>query len=105
MSEARRHIDAVVFGLQQFSQNGVKPISSYEEAVIAICAFLAEFDVTCLRAYLRGTAIPRLEGTHKADIVLVSEYVQHLQVTSPERFQKPSNPGARQYVGQCPLVS
>ena len=86
MSEARRHIDAVVFGLQQFTQNGVKPISSYEEAVTAICAFLAEFDVTCLRAFLQGTVIPRLEGTHKAEIVLVSEYVQHLKRNSPERF-------------------
>ena len=85
-SEARRHIDAVVSGLQQFSQDGVKPISSYEEAVIAICAFLAEFDVTCLRAFLQGTTIPRLEGRHKADIVLVSEYIQYIQRTAPERF-------------------
>lgn len=62
MSEAKRHIDAVVSGLQQFSQDGVKPISSPEHAVTAICAFLARFDVTCLRAYLRGTAIPQLKG-------------------------------------------
>ena len=84
--KAKRQIDAVVSGLQQFSQDGRKPIRDLEHAVVAICAFLAMFDVTCLRAYLRGTAIPQLEGTHHTDIVLVSDYVQHVQRTDPERF-------------------
>ena len=84
--EAKHHIDTVVSGLQQFSQDGAKPISSPEDAVLAVCAFLARFDVTCLRAYLQGTAIPRIEGTHQTDIVLVSEYVQHVQRTAPEQF-------------------
>ena len=85
-AEAKRHIDAVVSGLQQFSQDGGKPISNPDHAVVAICAFLAMFDVTCLRAYLRGTTIPQLEGTHHTDTVLVSDYVQHVQRTDPERF-------------------
>ena len=85
-AEAKRHIDAVVSGLQQFSQDGAKPISNPDHAVVAICAFLAMFDVTCLRAFLQGTTIPLLEGTHQTDIVLVSEYIQHVQRTAPERF-------------------
>ena len=91
-AEAKRHIDAVVSGLQQFSQDGGKPIREPEHAVVAICAFLAMFDVTCLRAYLRGTTIPLLEGTHgetsthHTDTVLVSDYVQHVQRTDPERL-------------------
>ena len=84
--EARRHIDAVVSGLQQFSQDRIKPISSPDHAITAICAFLDRFAITCLSAYVRGTAIPPFEGAHKADIVLVSEYIQHVQQTAPERF-------------------
>ena len=85
-SHAERHIEAVLSGLCQFSNTTIKPLSSDKDAIIAICAFLAEFDITCLRAYLRGTAIPQLEGDHKTDIVLVSKYVQHVRRTDPERF-------------------
>ena len=85
-SEARRHIDSVVTGLQQFSQDTVSPFANYDEAVVAICTFLAEFDVSCLSAYLRGTTIPQNKYAHSSDIVLVSEYVQHIQKAAPERF-------------------
>ena len=85
-SAAERHIATILGGLRQFSQDTMHPISSDEVAIGAICTFLAEFDVTCLRAYLRGTAIPTLERAHRTDIVLVSEYVQHVQRNEPERF-------------------
>ena len=83
---AERHIDAVLSGLRQFSQSTIKPISSNEAAIVAICGFLAEFGITCLRAYLRGTAIPSLGESPQTDIVLVSNYVQQLRQTDPERF-------------------
>ena len=85
-THAERHISAVLGGLRQFSQGTIKPISSDKEAIVAICTFLAKFDVACLRAYLRGTAIPSLEEPAQADIVLVSEYIQHVQQNDPERF-------------------
>ena len=85
-SYAERHIAAVLGGLRRFSQGTIKLIYSDKEAIVAICTFLAKFDVACLRAYLRGTAIPSLEKTTQADIVLVSEYVQHVQQNDPERF-------------------
>ena len=86
MARAERHINAVVHDLRLFSQGTANPITEDEVAVAAICAFLREFDVTCLRAYLRGSAIPRIQGVRKKDIVLVSEYVQHLRSASPVRF-------------------
>ena len=86
-ADAARHIGAVLHGLQQFSQETIKPIANDEKAIIAICTFLAEFDITCLRAYLRGTAIPDLERAHQTDIVLVSHYIQHIRKTDPERFE------------------
>ncbi len=86
-SEAERHINAVTLGLLKFSNTSAKPISSTDNAVVAMSAFLAKFGISCLRAYLRGTAIPDLEGKHDTDIVLVSKYVIHLQQAEPERFK------------------
>ena len=86
-SEADRHIQAVVSGLIEFSNSTRMPISCPDHPEIAICAFLAEFEIPCLRAYLHGTAIPNLKGDHNADVVLVSGYVIHLQKTNPERFE------------------
>ena len=53
-AEAERHIESVVEGLRIFSQDTGKPLSSDEEAVNAICSFLARFSISCLRTYLRG---------------------------------------------------
>lgn len=86
-AEASRHIQAVLSGLREFSMGTAKPIASSDEAVTAICAFLTQFNIPCLRAYLRGTAIPTIEGRHHAEIVLVSQYVLALQNTDPERFE------------------
>ena len=81
------HINAVISGLTQFSKGFAHPIGSHDEAVTAICAFLARFNIPCLSAYLRGTAIPTIEGQHDPQIVLVSKYVLDLQNTDPERFK------------------
>jgi hypothetical protein len=85
-SKADRHIQAVVSGLMEFSKSTARPIPTADEAVTALCAFLAQFNIPCLRAYLRGTAIPTIEGKHHTHIVLVSQYVLHLQQTDPVRF-------------------
>jgi len=85
-AQAVRHIDAVVAGLIEFSKSTARPLDTPDLAVAAICTFLAEFDVQCLRAFLRGTAIPGTDQKHGIDLVLVSEYVLNLQRTNPERF-------------------
>lgn len=85
-AQAERHISSVISGLIQYSRETVKPIRSESYAVTAICTFLAEFGVTCLRAYLRDSAIPMVEQTCHSDIVLVSKFVQHLRLNDPEQF-------------------
>jgi hypothetical protein len=85
-TKAEQHIQRVVSGLMEFSKDSGKPVSTADEAVAAMCGFLAEFSIPCLRAYLRGTAIPTVEGKQHSQIVLVSDYVLHLQRTDPERF-------------------
>ena len=86
-ADADRHIEAVTTGLREFSKGTTKPIASHDEAVTAICAFLTQFNIPCVRAYLRGTAIPTIEGHQDAQIFLVSKYVLALQNTNPERFE------------------
>jgi predicted transcriptional regulator len=86
-ADADRHIQAVIADFIQFSQKSVKQLSDSDEAVRALCSFLEEFDISCLKAYLRGTAIPSVIHKENTDIVLVSQYVLHLQRTDPERFR------------------
>ena len=83
---AGRHIQAVLSGLVTFSKDTSKPLANEDEAVTAICSFLTQFNIPCLQAYLRGTAIPTIEGQHQAQIALVGKYVVTLQNTDPERF-------------------
>ena len=83
---AIRHIRAVLYRLKEFSKTTSKPIVDDDEAVTAICAFLLQFNIPCIRAYLRGTAIPDLTDSHDAEIVLVGKYVIDLQDKNPEDF-------------------
>ena len=69
-AEAERHIDTILLALQEFSQSSVNPVRDTQEAVYAVTDFLSRFDISCLRAYLRETAIPPLNGSHPQSIVL-----------------------------------
>ena len=71
-ADADRNISAVVHGLIEFSKKTAKPLSSDTEAVEAICRFLMEFNIPCLRAYLRGTAIPDLPGKKIVTLCLLA---------------------------------
>jgi hypothetical protein len=62
-ANAERHIGTIVNGLVEFSQHSTRPVSD-EQAVTALLAFLSQFEVPFLRAYLRGTAIPTITGDH-----------------------------------------
>lgn len=81
-------IQAILKGLQEFSKTTSKPIADDNEAVTAITTFLGRFDITCLSAYERGTAIPSIDSVHSKDIVLTSDYVQHLQETDHDMFER-----------------
>ena len=45
------------------------------------------FARSCLRSYLRGTAIPEVEEASATDKILVSNYVQFINNNEPERFR------------------
>lgn len=85
-AEAQRHIRSVISGIQRFSMDSVNPIDDEERIVEAVCSFLSEFDVSCLRSYLRGTAIPAAGDASATDKTLVSNYVQSIHLSEPEKF-------------------
>ena len=85
--EVERHIRRVLFGLQQFAQDSINPVKDDDRAIEAICSFLTEFDITCLRAYLRGTVIPSLDTRDENDVVLVGQYVANIQRRDPQLFE------------------
>jgi len=84
---AVRHINAVLSGLIEFSKQTAVALETEEEATKAICGFLSQFNIPCLRAYLRGTALPDVEDKRNSDKVLVGQYVIDLQKKNPERFE------------------
>ena len=86
-AKAQRHITSVLEGLRTFSLDTSAPVLDDEQAVEAVSAFLAKFEISCLRAQLRGTAIPAVPAINGRRLVLVSDYVRHLQRSDPERFE------------------
>ncbi len=84
--EAETHINTVISGLMQFADTLGHSFSGKDAATTAICAFLSEFNIQCLRAYQGNTIIPSLKGSHEADIVLVSKYITHIQTVSVDQF-------------------
>lgn len=85
-AEADHHINAILSDLQTFSQSTANPLPSRAAAITAVCTFLSRFDITCLRMYLRSTALPPIDDPSDTDILLVSDYVSHLHANSPARF-------------------
>ena len=84
---AEGHIGAVLADLREYSLRSGRTIDSDDSAVAAITAFLSKFDVSCLRSYLRGTALPSLHDSSEKDVVLVSSYVRNIQRSQPDRFE------------------
>ena len=85
-SAAQRHIQSVINGVKRFSSASINPMGNDAQVVEAICAFLSEFDVSCLRSYLRGTAIPEIDAASSTDKIQISDYVQSIHFNEPERF-------------------
>ena len=84
---ASRDISAVVNGLIKFSRDGQGPIDSEEDAFAALQSFLSKFDISCLRADLRGTMLPNPSPADPKTMFTVSDYVIHLQKREPGGFE------------------
>ena len=87
-NNALHDIELVLNDLMEFSETTIRPIRDKNRAVTAICAFLSRFDISCLRSYLRGTAIPSVADTDESDIVLVSNFVHRINLSEPKIFKR-----------------
>ena len=59
-----------------------------DRAMAAICTYLSSFDVSCIGAYLRGTAIPEISDSRDEDVTLVSKYLMELRDSDNEALEK-----------------
>ena len=78
-AEAARRIQVTIDAVVDYAKKNADLELSDDEANQAICSFLSRFDVSCLRAYLRNTAIPSVPGSHGKQSALVGKYVMHVR--------------------------
>lgn len=86
--EARRNIRDTLDGLIDYARRRLGLCLDDHRTITAICTFLSYFNVSCLRAYLRGTAIPDVQDHEGRDVALVSKYVLYVQENENELFEK-----------------
>lgn len=78
-ADAARKIQATVDAVVDYAKQTSGLELSDDEAKQAICSFLSHFDISCLRAHLRDTAIPSVPGNHGRQSALVGKYVAHIR--------------------------
>jgi hypothetical protein len=75
--EGQTHINEVISELTRYCSEELSATISEEEAVTTLVAFLAEFGIHCLRAYLRGTALPDVPPNSPKAMYLVGRFITH----------------------------
>lgn len=84
--DAARKITFIAQSLVQFSMGNIDRSITEDDAIDSFAAFLSKFSIPCLKTFLRGTALPDVEGKEDWKIILVSEFVKHIEQTSVEKF-------------------
>ena len=85
-ADALRHITAVTHALVDFAAEGAKRELTAEDANDCLIAFLSQFSIPCLKSYLRGTALPSINGHSNWQITLVSQFISEF-VSNPALFE------------------
>lgn len=85
---ASQYIDDTLNSLTRFAHQELQLSITKDRAIVAICTYLSSFDVSCLSAYLRGTAIPDISGGRDEDVTLVSKYLMQIRASDNETFDK-----------------
>lgn len=84
---ASRKISTVVNALCNFAKETAHREIDDETAMECLIAFLSKFSIPCMKCYLRGTALPEVNGKDNWKVVLVSHFVQLLQRKQYELFE------------------
>ena len=83
---ANRKISAVISSLIEFARVNTNRQISEEDALDALLVFLSQFSISCLKSFLRGTALPDTVNSGNWKLVLVSMFVSRIEKVQPERF-------------------
>lgn len=84
--QAQRHINLVINGLIDFSRTTGRNLNNEAEDMFCIISFLSIFDISCLKASLKATALPVIEDKKHSDIVLVSKFLFFISQNNPNLF-------------------
>ena len=84
---ASRKISAVISSLIAFAKSSTCRDINENDALDALLLFLSIFSISCLKSFLRGTALPNRNNSDNWKLVLVSTYVSKLEISEPERFE------------------
>ncbi len=85
-AKAKRHIQAIIKALVEYSKDTYAPFNSEEEANESLLAFLSKFSIDCLKTYIFGTALPEILQKNNKAIVLVSKFVKDISCGQPSLF-------------------
>lgn len=77
-ADAARHIAAITKELVLFAEQSARREITEVVATDSLIAFLSQFSIPCLRSYLRGTALPSVNGHGDWQITLVSQFINEL---------------------------
>jgi predicted transcriptional regulator len=84
-TDAERHITAINKALISFAlQSAMREITE-EQATNCFIAFLSQFSIPCLKYYLRGTALPNVNGHDDWQVILVSQFIGEI-ISNTELF-------------------
>jgi hypothetical protein len=83
---AVRDISSIAKNLMRFASQDANRDITEDEATDCLIAFLSQFSIPCLRSYLRGTALPQVNGHRDWQILLVSQFVSEIS-SDPEVFK------------------
>lgn len=73
-----RHLDSVSAELVTFAKVEAEREITAAEATDSIVAFLSQFSISCLKSFLRSTALPKFGSGEGWQIVLVGQFVQKI---------------------------
>jgi hypothetical protein len=82
--DAMRHITVITEGLISFSNEHTRKKINEDEATSCLTKFLSQFSIPCLKSYLRGTTLPKIEAGADWKIKLVSQYVADISKKTSE---------------------
>lgn len=86
-TNALRKINYITRALVDYSKEHIDKNITEEGAIDCFTAFLSQFTIPCLKIFIRGTVLPDIEQNGNWKIILVSQFIKHIEKHSLEKFE------------------